>query len=255
TTYANLGTFLIHKGLHGPQTPKSREELREGIAFLHKAIRANPDAHFGRAIWHAALAEFQLATLEKLELLLKYDMVGNSLDEEKMLPRGRMTPWRFRGLQPGESPNFNRSAISKVGAEDEWAKEVASCVKEARAFDEPVLGIVGIWRQDGPHAYSALALGNIMLRVGQVNLAWCAFERASLEFDRLNLTSKIREQIKCYCRKQQARLSVDDGVRERFGPELKFGQEYQKAYQEYEDHQLARGWAPDSADFYKDFEA
>ena len=42
-------------------------------------------------------------------------------------------------------------------------------------FDEPALGIIGMWRQGGgANPHFALALGETMLRVGQRYIAWCA---------------------------------------------------------------------------------
>ena len=48
------------------------------------------------------------------------------------------------------------------------------------SFDEPCLGIVGMWRQGGgANPHFALALAETMLRVGQRYVAWTAYERAS----------------------------------------------------------------------------
>ena len=48
-TLANLGTFLIHDG-----------ELAEGAVFIRKAIKINPDAHFGREIIQLHVVEYVL---------------------------------------------------------------------------------------------------------------------------------------------------------------------------------------------------
>ncbi len=49
-TLANWGTFHLHAG-----------QLQEGLALVQKAIRINPDAHFGREIWQVRVVEYLLA--------------------------------------------------------------------------------------------------------------------------------------------------------------------------------------------------
>lgn len=52
-TAANLGTFYIHAG-----------ELEKGLEFIEKAIKINPDAHFGREIYQKHLVEYLLYVRE-----------------------------------------------------------------------------------------------------------------------------------------------------------------------------------------------
>lgn len=53
-TYANLGTFYIHDG-----------QFEEGLIYINKAIKINPDAHFGREIYQKYLVEFILLNKKK----------------------------------------------------------------------------------------------------------------------------------------------------------------------------------------------
>lgn len=53
-TYANLGTFYIHDG-----------QFEEGLIYINKAIKINPEAHFGREIYQKYLVEFILLNKEK----------------------------------------------------------------------------------------------------------------------------------------------------------------------------------------------
>ena len=57
TTYANLGTFYLHKG-----------DLENGILAIRKAIEINPDAHSDGRI-SAQVAEFLLAAKKEPRLL------------------------------------------------------------------------------------------------------------------------------------------------------------------------------------------
>ena len=53
TTYANLGTFLIHGNAHAALSgdASALDRLREGLSFIKKSIEVNPEAHFGREVW------------------------------------------------------------------------------------------------------------------------------------------------------------------------------------------------------------
>lgn len=147
-----------------------------------------------------------------------------------------------------------RESITRIGAEDGWAEEAKLSVKERVPFDEPVLGIVGIWRQDGAHPYLAITLGNIMVRVGQLDLAWCAYQRAQIEMDRFIADTSVRAELAGYCRSQQREMRVDQDVPQRFEAELKYGKNYQMDFQTFEENQFKRGWLADGVDFYKDFD-
>ncbi len=48
-TYANLGTFYLHNG-----------QFREGLKYIDRAIKLNPDAHFGREIYQKYVVEYIL---------------------------------------------------------------------------------------------------------------------------------------------------------------------------------------------------
>src|SRR5207248_2998560 len=84
TTYANLGTFLIHGSARAAMAGDvpANDRLREGREFIRQAIAANPDAHFGREIWQEEAVEFLLAAMKKPELLREFDLIGNRLDVE-----------------------------------------------------------------------------------------------------------------------------------------------------------------------------
>jgi hypothetical protein len=129
-------------------------------------------------------------------------------------------------------------------------------------FDEPTLGILGMWRLGGgasPHF--ALALGEIKLRVGQRYIAWCAFERAAGMADRVWPNADIQEQFAKHCRRRQMtieqQLPADEveQLRPRFEAELAYGHRYQKEYQDYEAGRIREGAPLDDDHFYDDFHA
>ena len=196
STYANLGTFLILGPFREvrPGNEDDKQVLREGLALIRQSIKVNPDAHFGREIWQAVLVEYMIALLDQPELLLQYDMIGNSLDSavDPSERRCLASPERYGGAGGNrvvaeflagkaaeERRQTMRKEITTVGAEN-GARKVVPSLSEPVPFDEPTLGIIGMWRLGGgAHPYFALALGEIMLRVGQRYLAWSAYQRSS----------------------------------------------------------------------------
>ncbi len=280
TSYANLGTFLIHGGLARAAAgdADAREQVREGLAFIRKAVEVNPEAHFGRERWQLAIVEFLLAAMEDPALLTKFDCVGDRVDvlaepEAELArllhnpPYGRAyDPWYSEALMFGQAQAEDRAwvrdRIAKVGAEDGWKGVDVPSHREPVPFDEPVLGIIGMWREGGgasPHF--ALALGEIMLRVGQRLIAWSAFERASRLADRYSSTSEARDFLREHCRKRQEEIeqviapfgAVENRLRAAFDAELAFGQGYQKDYQDFEAAKIAAGGSILDDRFHDDF--
>jgi tetratricopeptide (TPR) repeat protein len=284
TTYANLGTFLILWQLSEgvADAAKAKERISESVQWIHQAIDVYPQSHFGRESWQVVLEEFLLAVLDNPKLLLEYDMVGDRLDRP-FLPEQRLDCFDKRHWAP-ERGNFAKKAaeylknpykgidaerlsdfrvsIVRVGAEDGWQKEVKTSHKEPVPFDEPTLGIVGMWRMGaGANPHFALALGEIMLRVGQRRIAWTAYERAYRLKEHSWPDPGIQEQFALHCRARQK--TIEEGspgedwkaVRARFDRDLAQGQQYQKDYDEYESQRLAKGALIADSHFYDAFES
>jgi hypothetical protein len=280
TTYANLGTFLIHGNFRkaGAGDARANELLREGLALIHKAIAVNPEAHFGREIWQAVTVEFLLAAIENPKLLVKYDLVGNRLDETidfsragSFAPRHFILPPRYTSLRDylsliqkdaseEQRAKARRHYITHVGAAREWTTEVKSSHRQAVAFDESALGIIGMWRLGGgANPHFALALGEIAVRVGQFHIAWCAYERAVRLADRVVPDPQIRQQFVEHCRRRQGRIEehlpndTPKELRSRFEAELAHGLRYQQSYQRYEEERIKKGASLDDPHFYDAF--
>ncbi|HEY7159450.1 MAG TPA: hypothetical protein VH575_36225 [Gemmataceae bacterium] len=279
TTYANLGTFLIHGNFKQAMQDdaEAKARLREGLQFIHCSIEVNPEAHFGREIWQAVAVEYLLGTLPNPELLLQYDMVGDRLgaDIDPQPRRCYQENWTRLGdgrqakillsetepINPGFRP-YLRQNITTVGAEEGWCEAVCTSHFEPVPFDEPVLGIIGMWRLGGgANPHFALALGEIMLRVGQRYLAWCAYERAAGMEERFWPDPNIRRKFVAHCRARQELIEKQlpeherAELRPRFQAELAFGQRYQQAYQDYEARRIADGVALEDPHFYDTFHA
>jgi hypothetical protein len=84
-------------------------------------------------------------------------------------------------------------------------------------FDQPTLGILGMWTQGGgENPHFAVALGNIMSRVGQLRLAHFAYQRADATADRVHpdpdIRRKFREAVQNQTSWVQGHLSADTAV-------------------------------------------
>jgi hypothetical protein len=275
SSYANLGTFLILGPFRQvrPGNADDKQTLYEGLDFIHKSIEVNPEAHFGREAWQAVIVEFMIALLDDPQLLLKYDMIGDRLD--KAIDPAQQRCYRGWGgfdlfqaehyLKREQTAQGNprwREAITQIGAEEGWTEAVKSQHQKPVPFDEPALGIVGMWRLGGgAHPHFALALGEIMVRVGQRYIAWCAYERAARLAGLAWPDKELQQKFVEHCRRRQAvieqQLPANDRERLRpaFETELDLGQRYQQGYQRYEEQRIAAGASIDDPHFYDAFHA
>ncbi|MFO0930542.1 MAG: hypothetical protein U0736_26515 [Gemmataceae bacterium] len=314
TSYANLGTFLIHSSYAAAiaGNAEARGRFREGVELVRKSVEVNPDAHFGRERWQVAVAEFLRAAMDRPDLLRTFDCLGNRLDLaiERTLDRernwfdtgyGRPTDAAYsQGTAIGQLPDFFRPGVRpddpdlwhelqpvrrhvmKIGAENGWEGVAAPSHRRPVPFDEPVLGIIGMWRQGGgANPHFALALGETMLRVGQRYIAWAAFERAYRLADRSWPDPAVQQFLREHCRRRQteiettltyqspapsyytpwqhvspppARATVEN-LRSTFEAELAFGEDYQRAYQRYEEEKIKAGVPIAAPAFFDAFQA
>jgi hypothetical protein len=308
TSYANLGTFLVHESFTDAVAgdEAARERFREGIGFIRKAVEVNAQAHFGREQWQAAFAEFLLAAMEKPQLLTTFDFLGNRLDlsfedvlmrppTEKRSEYGRPYDRAFvshgggRGIRAfdldgslddptkWQRVSHLREHVTKVGAEEGWEDVAVPSHRKPVAFDEPCLGIIGMWRQGGgANPHFALALGETMLRVGQRYVAWGAYERAARLADQFWPDKEAQRALREHCRRRQAEIEKTlsgqgsapsrrlgppppegtvEGLRPAFEAELAHGEDYQRAYQKYEQEKIAAGVPISDEKFFDDFHA
>jgi hypothetical protein len=299
TTYANLGTFLAHanmpKAVAGDK--QAREAVNEGLALVRKSIDVNPEAHFGREVWQVVLAEFLLNAIDHPEILARQDFIGNDLTQswksQRSDPMRRIyeladdfgrpvdasfTKYRHfdllhRNLERWETAdggsivygvlNDGRDCITRVGKRPALLPSTEQFpYKEGVAFDEPMLGIIGMWRQGGgANPHFSLCIGETMLRVGQRHIAWAAFERTKLLAGRSWPKPEIQRSIMAHCDSRQREieetLPADEvaTLRSDFNDELSFGLKYQKDYQAYEAVKIAAGADIAGDHFFDDFNA
>jgi hypothetical protein len=193
-------------------------------------------------------------------------MVGNRLDldfdpsQERSFEFGYTRNARWQSLVPSEDREHSREYITKVGAETEWKQAASTSQSAPVPFDEPTLGIIGMWRLGGgANPHFALALGEIMMRVGQRQIAWCAYERAAQLAERVWPDPVIQSKFAEHCRKRQSVIErqLTDEEREELSPRLKaelaYGRRYQEEYQVYEAKRIREGASLDDEHFYDAF--
>jgi len=289
TSYSNLGTFLILGPFRNvrPGNEDDKSTLREGLQSIQTAIEINPDSHFGREMWQAAIIQYMIALYDKPELLLKIDMVGNDLTSNPTYafsPLAELSGGRWginfggvskahlaaeylRHPESWEKYKEARWGITHIQHSKDWPGAIKPNTKSNEGmqshtpFDEPTLGIIGMWRLGGgAHPYFAIALGETMLRVGQNYIAWCAFERAARLAKFAWPDPALQEQFTSRCRSRQKLIEekMQPGevqkLRPAFEAELAFGEDYQRAYQQYEKEQIAAGASIEDPHFYAAFD-
>ncbi len=288
STKANLGTFLIlwQMELGFADLPATKQRLNEGLILVRESMTDNPEAHYGREMWQAVLLEFFLASLDDPTLLTRFDMVGNRWDTT-IDPAGKRcftrweqwggmgenrnaalylkqySPEKFPGWDSGSAtPSRMREAITKVGAEENWPAALKSSSQKPVPFDEPTLGIVGMWRYGGgANPHFARALGEILLRIGQRHIAWCAYERAASLSDHFSPDPADTRKFLHHCRNRQDCIEATmpgverSQLRSRFEKELAFGNHYQTLYQEFEAERIRDGTDLSDPHFYEPFDA
>lgn len=269
TTYANLGTFLIHGSMKAAIAgdEAARKQLEEGLRYIYRSIDANPGAHFGRERWQAITAELLLSAMKDPRLLLRYDLVGNRLGEPVAvtgplaLPArryagrsatavaGYLKHARISSEEPvhGRLLQMLREPIARLGVEGTWTTDVSTSLQEQPQFDEPVLGIIGMWRLGGgANPHFALALAGIMERVDRPALAWACYARAAELADRFWPDETIQIGLRVHCENRQRYLAgrlgkSHDLLYHEFSERLAEGKRRTQAYEEEEPKRIAAG--------------
>ncbi len=154
-TYANMGTFCFHDG-----------QTKRGIKYIKKALKINPEAHFGREAYQLRLAEYVLTKKINGKMILPLD------DTE-----------RYGGdvlKVVGFIQNFYTFLLEKYNSENK-KDEKSLPGEELKKAIKGVMGMMKFGNYDAPVLLEAL--GDLLLSEGKEatprNLAARAFLRAS----------------------------------------------------------------------------
>ena len=115
TTYANLGTALIHQSLKPAMSgdKAAAAKLTEGSEFIRMAIQHHPGAHGHREGLAKSAVTGLIAKLEDPSLWLKYDIMGNPLVQGSMHDYLKKVEHLHPFVRPG--PTNCRGPISPHG--------------------------------------------------------------------------------------------------------------------------------------------
>jgi hypothetical protein len=142
-----------------------------------------------------------------------------------------------------------------VGVEGSWNEDAYTSLNEPPPFDEPALGIIGMWRLGGgANPHFALALAGLMERVDQPLLAWTCYARAAELAERFWPDPAIQAGLLEHCHYRQLNLAARIGrpmesLRADFVARLAGGKARMQAYEEEEARRIAGGSFKESLPF------
>lgn len=184
-TRANLGTFYVHAG-----------EYDKGLVEIDKAIKINPDAHFGREVYQRLLVEYVASVRQN----------GNS-----GLP---LFPEDFYG-EMGESGGFAIFLLKKkkfVSKKHEYPTDREGAEKELEAAIKGVLGMMRFGNFDSPILLEAL--GDLLLSQSEPSrrLAARAYLKASYETKNAKANEAYRKKARTALKMQTVNADSDDEI-------------------------------------------
>lgn len=153
-TYANLGTVYLHDG-----------NFRKGIYNINRAIKINPDAHFGREVYQKYLAEYIMTKQRGTQVRLP--MSEYDLHYRGDIPR------------PQLSDNFYAFLLNKY-KEQKGDTKIQKLPKEE--IDKALTGVMGMMKF-GTHDSPILleAMGDLLINSGWYEGARMLAARAYLK--------------------------------------------------------------------------
>ena len=208
--------------------------------------------------WQVEAVESILAAIADPQRMLRYDLIGLSLED----PRGNRLAAAWPGSnyaswmanQGGFDAVAVRIAAGETGLADQVRQHIpmvrrttAGGTEDLIPFDEPVLGLIGMWTLGGgANPHSAMALGHLMDAVNQRHLAWDAYERAIELGERFSPRAEIRDGLIAHCRQRQQELAhklheSEASLRARHQADLAHGLDFRSTYQADEAARLAAG--------------
>lgn len=199
-TYANLGTFYIHSG-----------RFKEGLKYIEKAIKINPDAHFGREVYQKLLVEYVLLASNggKIELPLSEQLRKRHQPSKSDLPR-----------------SFADYVINTRKMKDKRDEEIERAVKG-------ILGMMRFGKHDSPILLEAL--GDLLIDSKGLEsakrLAARAYLKASYAVNDPQVRSAYRKKaeraIKLQTKHRKSGAPLDlEQLEKRFQGELKEADEW-----------------------------
>jgi hypothetical protein len=276
SAHANLGTALVLEAFSeiGKNDSATSSELKEGLAETERAIVLNPIAHFGRENWQAITVAHLLGCIAQPSILTKFTLAGQPLDAETgaAFHHYSRTYYFIRMQQESLTDDTLsndvrtrlRTLVESMELDGDWASGVHSPFNGKYPFDEPLLGMIGMWTLGGgPNPHFALAIARLMEACDERFIAWDAYERACEFPAGFWPTGDVSATVTRYCRARQDAIAravapADPAgwqaqQRKAHAEELAWGRAYQQAYQDFEKRQIEAGVSLDDPHFYDAF--
>jgi len=221
--YANLATLMVHGAMSSPD-PDKESTLAVARQWLVRAVTLHPGSHFGREIWQIVLVETLQAWQRDPSLAVQYDLLGRSLDGDRLMPEGSLLSPVGRKRLSGhlvlsealiakqESMEFFtrlrlRTTITTITPDPAWVAASASSLVHPFAFDEAAMALIGMWWYGGgPNPLTALTLAGICEEIGQHQLAWEGYARARYEIAQRPVSPTLTA-LDQYCQARQKLLT------------------------------------------------
>ena len=306
--HANLGTVLVHanmrKAIAGDAS--ARAGVERGWQHVISSLAIKPHAHFGREAWQAIAIRFILAAIDEPELLTSYTLTGRRLGDLEPDPKelvdfqGPTTRYGASMMKGGVLQTLGQAVtpdlVTQAGLDPEFLsligfdREQASELAWTTGFDQPTLGVVGMWIYGGgPNPHFAMALGQLMERVGQRRIAWACYARAQAMQERWWPDATIRSALVSHAQERQQAIAaaiaedivkdiaegrpgenaagssadlpgtsaeeIHHSLQAAYEQELALGTAWQAARHAYEAEQIAAGHALDDPHFFDAFQA
>jgi len=201
TTASNLATFHMLSG-----------DSASAIPLLEKALKVNPDAHFGREKYQLMLAKYLVAAKDAEEYSTE-DFLGNQ-------------PFRTLPSTNPATPSETKLAPNYKFAFANW-HEAEPLGDEDAAAMKGILGMIRFGTDKSPDLY--YALGNLLTKRGDRNLAVRAYARA------IDLMHPRSADIKDLSRLVGGIISGEKPTLEVMQKERDAGQAWAKKYMDYTD--------------------
>ena len=205
TTSSNLATFYMLSG-----------DSASAVPLLEKAIKINPDAHFGREKYQLQLAKFLVEAAKQKEYPTD-DFLGTTL------------------LQAAESRYTN------------WSKPGDLASEDAKAM-QGILGMIRFGTDGSPDLW--YALGNLLMKKGDRHLAVRAYNRAiETGHPRANEIKDLAKTAESSISEGQPVMPTPEQIRK----ERDAGMAWSREYMAYTDNLIRAGKDPENESNFESF--
>ncbi len=230
-TYANLGTFYLHDG-----------QLKKGIKYIDKAVKINPNAHFGREVYQRYVAEYVLSKMKNGKITLP---LNSSNADETYLDR-----------MAKKQDNFYDLILTKFKTKLDSSKRKKTRRLPEDELEQAVIGVLGMMKFGNYNSPILLeVLGDLLIadgrRKGARQLAARAYFSASYQVEDKKAKEAYMKNIAIvlfhqYTNKQGGKFTIYD-LEKLLKEEIQDGNNFYKQIKNNEIRWIYSGMNPEKA--------